>query len=273
MNTPSTPPHQRSLRNYVLDPAFQAKYAGFMVGIALLFTGVLGTILWRVNDELVAQSRATSEQSRIAIEQARATVARGQDAVTQSEKVNEVVSSTIETCYADNPALLASFRSDASKDDVRLRHEQTRLETEAADLRARNERIVSASIATEQRFHEARVFVVSALAFLVLAIGAAGVVLTHRVAGPIHKMKRLFSVVGSGRLEVREQLRRGDELQHFFDAFQAMVGSLRERRCSDARHVNDAIAALESADAERALAALRALRSELADQLNGETSG
>jgi nitrogen fixation/metabolism regulation signal transduction histidine kinase len=273
MNTPSNPPHHRSLRNYLLDPAFQAKYAGFLVGIALLFTGVLGTILWRVNDELVAQARATSDQSRTAIEQARATVARGQDAVTQSEKVNQVVASTIETCYADNPALLASFRSDASKDEARLRNEQARLETEAADLRARNERIVSDSVATEQRFREARVFVVVALALLVLAIGAAGVVLTHRVAGPIHKMKRLFQVVGSGRLEVREQLRRGDELQHFFDAFQSMVGALRDRRSVDARRVNDAIAALESADAERALAALRELRSELTEQLEVKTSG
>jgi hypothetical protein len=56
------------------------------------------------------------------------------------------------------------------------------------------------------------VILVAALSVLVLALGAAGIVVTHKVAGPIFKMKRLIVHVGQGHLNQLEKLRNGDEL-------------------------------------------------------------
>ena len=44
------------------------------------------------------------------------------------------------------------------------------------------------------------------LALLVIAIGFAGIVFTHKIAGPIFKMKRLLRQVGEGKLVVSERL-------------------------------------------------------------------
>ena len=54
-----------------------------------------------------------------------------------------------------------------------------------------------------------------------------GVVITHRIVGPVHKMKRLLRRVSTGRLAIEERLRRGDELEDLFDTFLQMTYSLR----------------------------------------------
>ena len=66
------------------------------------------------------------------------------------------------------------------------------------------------------------------LALMVGLIGMFGIYFTHKVAGPIHKMKRLLADVGQGNLRVKARLRKGDELVDFFDAFTQMVSGLRE---------------------------------------------
>ena len=74
------------------------------------------------------------------------------------------------------------------------------------------------------------VVLISVLSLLVIGIGLAGIIVTHRIAGPIYKMKRLLGYVGDGHLMLTEKLRKGDELQHFYDAFEKMVESLRKRQ-------------------------------------------
>jgi len=64
----------------------------------------------------------------------------------------------------------------------------------------------------------------------VIVLGFLGIVFTHKVAGPIFKMKRLLKQVGEGKLTFEGRLRKGDELQDFFEAFTSMVENLRERQ-------------------------------------------
>jgi nitrogen fixation/metabolism regulation signal transduction histidine kinase len=63
--------------------------------------------------------------------------------------------------------------------------------------------------------------------FLALALGATGIVVTHRLVGPAYRLKMLLREVRDGRLVVRGRLRKGDELQDIFEAFQEMILSLR----------------------------------------------
>lgn len=72
--------------------------------------------------------------------------------------------------------------------------------------------------------------IVGGILALVITVGLTGIVITHRVVGPVYKMKRLFSEVARGSLRVEERLRKGDELQDLFDAFAHMLDVLRERQ-------------------------------------------
>ncbi len=71
-------------------------------------------------------------------------------------------------------------------------------------------------------------------ALLALALGLVGVVMTHRVAGPIFVMGHYVSVLARGAFPKMRTLRRTDELRTFFQFFIDAVGRLRER---EARHV------------------------------------
>src|SRR5205085_1188468 len=82
---------------------------------------------------------------------------------------------------------------------------------------------------------------VGGLALLVILIGMLGIYITHKVAGPIFKMKRLLRQVGEGKLTIDGRLRKGDELVHFFETFQTMVEKLRERQKREIEELEKAI--------------------------------
>jgi methyl-accepting chemotaxis protein len=87
---------------------------------------------------------------------------------------------------------------------------------------------------------------------LVLILSAYLVIMTHKVAGPLHKVSMYFDRMAGGRLGVVTPLRRGDMLQDFFGDFKAMHESVRGKSIADV------------ATMEQALAALRASRTEAA---------
>ena len=87
-------------------------------------------------------------------------------------------------------------------------------------------------------------------ALVVLGIGVAGIIFTHKIAGPIFKMKRLMRQVGEGKLVVKEKLRKGDELHHFFETFEKMVENLRTNQRGEIRRLEEVYAAFGSDDEE-----------------------
>jgi hypothetical protein len=79
----------------------------------------------------------------------------------------------------------------------------------------------------------------------VVVIGFAGIIVTHKVAGPIYKMKRQIKAVADGHLAVPGNLRKGDELVDFFEGFRDMVINLRKRQEHEIALLEAAIEALE----------------------------
>jgi hypothetical protein len=71
-------------------------------------------------------------------------------------------------------------------------------------------------------------------ALLALALGLLGVVMTHRVAGPVAVMGHYVAVLARGAFPRMRTLRKTDELRSFFQVFIDAVGLLKER---EARHV------------------------------------
>jgi hypothetical protein len=60
-----------------------------------------------------------------------------------------------------------------------------------------------------------------------------------------------------------EKLRKGDELQHFFDTFEKMVNSLRRRQQDEIAMLDSAIAGLAGSVSDEQIEQLRALRGHM----------
>jgi methyl-accepting chemotaxis protein len=221
----STGRYKRSVKNYLIDSRFQLKYTGMIVLIAVVISGILGVFLYRTSREVIAESYKVAEESK---------------------KVSDVVKMTIkdDPIYSQNPELAASF-AQASIDSDRQIEEQRK-----ALIRQQKTMLYS---------------LVGGLALMVVLIGLLGIYFTHKVAGPIYKMKMLLRQVGEGKLVFQGRLRKGDELQDFFDAFATMVDKLRERQKHEVDQLDAAlrIASGNASANQESLAKVETVRDEM----------
>ena len=264
--TSGAPSHrgQRRLRNFLLDRHFQLKYSAYLVGVSVFLSASLGFILWHTSRELITQTRASVALGEEIVE-------RGRKLLTESEKVNSVEKMNIVQAYADDPALLEVFQNAAGDRDVALAQGQTQLEANSVALREQSQRI-------ERGYVRLALAVALALLLLVLGIGLAGVVVTHKVAGPVFKMKRLLGELGRGQFRVVARLRKGDELQHFFDAFNDMASQLGRRQEEEIQQIDGVIEMLrgegnDPLSVSGARERLLALRENMRVQLNTKPPG
>ena len=109
--TASVPPenagaHKRSMRNYLLDSHFQLKYAGLLVIVAIVISGVMGAVLYETTGAVVAESAALVEESK---------------------KVSEVSRMNIKDLASDSRDLLSEFNREADAHDKAIAEEQASL--------------------------------------------------------------------------------------------------------------------------------------------------
>ena len=109
---------------------------------------------------------------------------------------------------------------------------------------------------------------------LVLSIGGVGILLTHKVAGPLYKISSFFGRIRDNRLgPAPAKLRKGDELQNFYLSFRDMHQAIRGRVEDDVRVLEGALTAIEATpegraqSLQRALDELRQLRKRKEDSL------
>ena len=111
---------------------------------------------------------------------------------------------------------------------------------------------------------------VGALALLVVIIGMCGIWFTHKIAGPVYKMKMLLRQVGDGKLVFHGSLRKGDELQDFFEAFSSMVDKLRDRQSKEVAELDVALKmASEAGASKESLARVELVRDEMKRAIDG----
>jgi methyl-accepting chemotaxis protein len=222
---PATPvkrvKYKRSLKNYMLDPRFQLKWTGMIIGVAFVISAIMGVFLFRTTSEVTAQSQKV--------------IAQGEGLIKESQKNSELVKMQIKDQYGDAPELGESFAKGAKEldDQIEAKHKQL-LAQQQATITQQNTMLTS---------------LVAGLALLVVLIGILGIYFTHKVVGPIYKMKMLLRQVGDGKLNFYGKLRKGDELQDFFEVFAQMVEKLKDRQ---RREVTELEAAMDSAKASGA---------------------
>ena len=112
-------------------------------------------------------------------------------------------------------------------------------------------------------------------ALMALALGVLGVIITHRVAGPVLVLGRYLQAFAAGRYPRVRALRRGDELQRLFGVFAEGVEALRARELAHADLLEEASARMRAAllrapelaaTADALAEAARARRQALADE-------
>ena len=257
--TPSTAPprFKRSAKNYLLDKSFQLKYTGYIVGITAAVSVALGGLLFWQSEKTVAMG---TEAVQIGQEANKA----GKEAVKQSKALNDKLENDVKSGpYADDPVMIASLT------------EANKAETDAINARAKVLESAEANlVAKSDAIAKQRTLLLATLAsvliLLVLIIGLAGIVITHKVAGPIFKMKRLLKDVGDGKLVVPGRLRKGDELVEFFDVFATMVEKLRVRQEKEIESLEAAIAQAKADNNPVVLEKLEGLRKHMLRDLEAK---
>ena len=191
---------QRRLRNFLLDAPMQLRFTAVLVTATLLGAGLLGIFLARALNRL-------SEQAERAVE------ARAAAAQASHELGNASLSKTLLDRFND-PAFTAQLQRQSRAIDAAYQAEQAQVAEQRREVARESTRIGWLVLLSVMVF---------ALAVLLL-----GIVITHRIAGPVYRVRRLLDDLGEGRREVpRHGLRDGDELRELFESASSLVKKLR----------------------------------------------
>jgi hypothetical protein len=232
---------KRRWRNFLLDTGFQLKLTAYMVGVTLVLSGLLGVFLVRAARTLMQETAAAVEARSRAAE-----VSRELSGATLS---NELLA------RMDDPTFEATFREKARSIDAAYEAERSAIVTQRAEL---------------ERQQQLTWWVLGGLLTgftVVVALGT--IVVTHRLAGPLLRIRRMVNEVHDGKLRPPQYgLRDGDELRELFDDTRKMVQRLRDLHEEDANALAKALHAAEGSGASpESLAELRTLEARYRSRL------
>ncbi|WP_394833347.1 HAMP domain-containing protein [Pendulispora rubella] len=195
MSTPVAPELRN--RNWLINPRFQLKYTGMLVGVVAFVMLALGFVIGKT-------ANTAAEYAQLATMQA-------EKAMKESQVNSQLTRESV--LMSGNPELLKVVEEGLSETDRQAE----------ANLQA----VQSNRAAIEMQRKMVFAVLIFAGVALTVVLTIMGVFITRRVVGPVHKIKRLLRRVGTGRLVVTERLRRGDELEDLFDTFMQMTWSLK----------------------------------------------
>jgi methyl-accepting chemotaxis protein len=226
--------HARSKKSYLLDPRFQLKWTGYLVAVVVLVMTGLGVIIART------ASRA-SDTAHLAVSQA--------EKAFEESRSNNILAARC-AAAGDDPNLNKIMEESLAEVDAQSAKN-------LADVKSRRDDI------SRDRTHLQLLLGATGIA-LVLLLLLMGVVITHRIVGPVHKMKKLLRRVSTGRLAIEERLRKGDELEDLFDTFLQMTYSLRAIQAARLKTLDATMKRAEATGAhDDVLAGMRALRAQM----------
>jgi nitrogen fixation/metabolism regulation signal transduction histidine kinase len=228
-----TPPHaQRSLRRYLLNPKFQLKYTAYLVVVVLAVMGALGVVIFNI-------ANASADNAQFAAAQAETAL-----------KESQTTSKVLRSVAASEPALLSLLGEDLDAQDKQYEKNLAEVQRRKAEVAQSRERL----------FY----LLVGGGTVLLVLLVVMGVFITHRIVGPVFKMKRLLRQVATGKVVVKERLRKGDELSDLFETFLQMSLSLKVLQLDRIATLDSAIESAEKANvAPEVMDKLKAVRAQM----------
>ncbi len=260
----ATPPRllhaPRRLRNLLIDPRFQLRYTGLLVGAALILFVAVGGVLYRTASVAAREAQAAVELAALAAEQAERAFEESQTSarVLRLQRMAET---------AGDPAVTRAMEAELEFVDRHFREEITKVHRRREQARQQRQRLDA---------QQGRLLGLVALGGVFFALGLAGigVVFTHRIAGPVFRLKQLCWKVSHGELEALENLRKGDELQDLHEAFVTMVAGIRARQANEVVTLDTAIRRLaREHPGEAGILALRRVLAEMRKDLGSDEAG
>jgi hypothetical protein len=110
-----------------------------------------------------------------------------------------------------------------------------------------------------------------------VGLGVWGLIVTHRISGPLYIVVRYLGALASGRYPDMRPLRKRDELHDFFAAFEEAVNAMRNRDIMALRDIDGALAEVTKSNDPKAVVeattkVLRRYRANLAESV-GDAGG
>jgi len=241
---PSRPVHQRKVRTYLINPQFQLKYTGLLVGVVAAVMLSLGVVIWR-------SSEVASHNAEIAAEQA-------EQALKESATSAKLLKSSA-AMYDDAPELAKALEKDLADLDQQYKANLAKVTAQRAQVEAQR----------KQMFY---LLIGGGLGVLGILF-VLGVFITHRIVGPVFRLKRMCRQVSTSRLSAPQRLRKGDELEDLFDTFVQMTYSLKALQTGRLATLDATIEKAEEADVPgEVMKGLYALRAQLCLGLSEDES-
>ncbi|WP_224243947.1 methyl-accepting chemotaxis protein [Hyalangium gracile] len=211
---------KRRWRNFLIEPKFQLKFAAYLIAVTLVVAAVLGVFLFKNTQALLDEASHSLE-------------ARSRAAEASRELSNTALSNELIKKMGD-PVFVAQLQSTSKAIDERYEAERTAIVAQREALVQRQRTLWL-------------VFSGTLIGFLVF-VSLTTIVLTHRVAGPLMRIRRMVKDVAAGQIRPPPYgLRETDELKDIFDATRGMMHVLRKQHEDDVLVISHA---LERAQAE-----------------------
>lgn len=205
----------RRLRNFLLDARFQLKFAAYFVAMTLVVAGLLGVFLARTTGSLFAQMNSAVESR--------------QKAADTSKELGTCTLNSDLAKNMDDPEFIGRLA------------EKSKAIDEAYE--AEKQAVVQQKVELERQQRTTLYALIGFLGGFIVLVAIGAIVITHRIVGPLFRIKRMAREVAGGVIRPPSYgLRPGDELQDVFEVMAAMVKELRERTESDLRTVDAAAA-------------------------------
>jgi len=234
MGAPETRGYKRSWRNYLLDARYQLRFTALIVVIC---GGLMAVVGWFVMG-------ATDSATTTAIDAVLGVQCQAPERASAPAQV------TVHSNDApDTPG--ASVAGRARRPVVVEIEEEPVVPTVPVAQIARYHmcRLAQGAAVIHIRARRDRIRYVMLGACVALTIGLAfyGIKMTHKVAGPLHKVGLYFAKMRDGRYDTVYALRKGDQLIAFYEHFKQAHEGLRAVERQDVDVLRALIAAADAA--------------------------
>jgi hypothetical protein len=266
--------YKRSWKNLLLNKRYQLRFTLFMVGLSAVLMALLG---WWV---MAVAGRATT----VAINNVLGEEVCKDPSLVQAQPAEEPVPDDADViAQPAEPPPGAEGGSGRAKPVVTIEESEMQiLDTppakkaappageDPAALRAKFEECKQHQAAQidvlERRKHLIFWVLIGVGSMLVIGLLFYGIKMTHRVAGPLHKVQLYMAKLKDGKYDTVYNLRKGDHLVDFYAHFKLAHAGMRKWQEDDVARLKAIIAAAEEGKLEErspelaaALADLRAL--------------
>jgi nitrogen fixation/metabolism regulation signal transduction histidine kinase len=231
--------------HYLVDRPFQLKYTAALIGLALIVAAPFSVLLFRELREAVDVGNEAGDAAKTA--------------VAQVSLLNRRLEMETLLKYKDDPATQEATRAANAKAQKETDELAKKIAAQQAALATKSVRVGSV--------------IGASMLGLLLALGALGIFFTHRVVGPIYRMRQLFREVADGKFSPYRPLRKGDELQDFFAEFSDMVEKLKARQRDEVKALTEALEKASKAGvSDNSLNDLRIVRDAMERSIAGAPS-